>query len=187
MYIHLPYEWDEAKRAANVGKHALDFLDCVPLFDGRPVVSVPARTETEARVLTIGWLDDGKFYTVWTWRAEARRIISFRRAGMAKSGRISRYTAEAAVARRRAGTATDWDRVHGQAPEAIEAATAAEDAAEGLVVDWARAEVGLPAPKAVLHMRIDRDVLDFFKRGGRGYQTRINAVLRAYKDAQGPH
>jgi uncharacterized protein (DUF4415 family) len=75
--------------------------------------------------------------------------------------------------------------VHGLTPEVIEAAAAAEDAAEGLVVDWAGAEIGLPAPKAVLHMRIDRDVLDFFKRGGRGYQTRINAVLRAYKDAHG--
>ena len=33
-------------------------------------------------------------------------------------------------------------------------------------------------------MRIDRDVLEFFKQGGRGYQTRINAILRAYKAAQ---
>lgn len=29
-------------------------------------------------------------------------------------------------------------------------------------------------------MRLDDDVLDFFKRGGPGYQSRINAVLRAY-------
>jgi uncharacterized protein (DUF4415 family) len=29
-------------------------------------------------------------------------------------------------------------------------------------------------------MRIDRDVLDFFRKTGRGYQTRINAVLRSY-------
>ncbi len=29
-------------------------------------------------------------------------------------------------------------------------------------------------------MRVDDDVLDFFKRGGSGYQSRMNAVLRAY-------
>ena len=40
--------------------------------------------------------------------------------------------------------------------------------------------VKLPEAKADLHMRIDRDMLDFFRRTGRGYQTRINAVLRSY-------
>lgn len=50
----------------------------------------------------------------------------------------------------------------------------------GPVVDWSRASIKLPKPKAVLNMRIDRDILDFFRRGGRGYQTKINAVLRAY-------
>ena len=29
-------------------------------------------------------------------------------------------------------------------------------------------------------MRIDRDVLDYFRNTGKGYQTRINAVLRSY-------
>jgi len=41
----------------------------------------------------------------------------------------------------------------------------------------------LPESKATLNMRIDKDVLDFFKSTGRGYQTRINAVLRAFKEA----
>jgi uncharacterized protein (DUF4415 family) len=40
--------------------------------------------------------------------------------------------------------------------------------------------VKLPEAKAELHMRIDRDVLDFFRKTGSGYQTRINAVLRSY-------
>jgi uncharacterized protein (DUF4415 family) len=33
-------------------------------------------------------------------------------------------------------------------------------------------------------MRVDKHVLDFFRKKGRGYQTRINAVLRAYVRAQ---
>ncbi len=34
-----------------------------------------------------------------------------------------------------------------------------------------------------ISLRVDADVLDWFKAQGRGYQTRINAVLRAFKDA----
>jgi len=37
-------------------------------------------------------------------------------------------------------------------------------------------------PKAAISLRVDADVLEWFKSQGPGYQTRINAVLRAYKD-----
>jgi uncharacterized protein (DUF4415 family) len=37
--------------------------------------------------------------------------------------------------------------------------------------------------KAAISLRIDQDVLDWFKSRGRGYQTRINCVLRAFRDA----
>jgi uncharacterized protein (DUF4415 family) len=47
-------------------------------------------------------------------------------------------------------------------------------------MDWDSVTVELPKPKADLHMRVDRDVLDFFRKTGVGYQTRINAVLRSY-------
>jgi uncharacterized protein (DUF4415 family) len=42
----------------------------------------------------------------------------------------------------------------------------------------------LPQPKASVCLRLDRDVLDWFKAQGKGYQTRMNAVLKAYKEAQ---
>ncbi len=38
-------------------------------------------------------------------------------------------------------------------------------------------------PKASISLRIDADVLEWFKAQGAGYQTRMNAVLRAFKDA----
>ncbi len=51
--------------------------------------------------------------------------------------------------------------------------------------DWFRkARVVLPAPKQAMSIRLDQDVIEWFRRGGRGYQTRINAVLRAYVKAQ---
>jgi uncharacterized protein (DUF4415 family) len=37
--------------------------------------------------------------------------------------------------------------------------------------------------KQQVTVRLDRDVLHYFKQGGRGYQTRMNAVLRAYMEA----
>jgi uncharacterized protein (DUF4415 family) len=40
-----------------------------------------------------------------------------------------------------------------------------------------------PLPtKAAISLRLDADVLEWFKAQGPGYQTRINAVLRAYKE-----
>jgi uncharacterized protein (DUF4415 family) len=38
--------------------------------------------------------------------------------------------------------------------------------------------------KKQVTLRIDEDVLEWFKASGSGYQTRINELLRAYKDAQ---
>jgi len=38
-------------------------------------------------------------------------------------------------------------------------------------------------PKASISLRLDADVLEWFRSLGPGYQTRINAVLRAFKDA----
>jgi uncharacterized protein (DUF4415 family) len=50
---------------------------------------------------------------------------------------------------------------------------------------WANAKVVYPdGPKERLTVRFDRDVVTWFKAGGRGYQTRMNAVLRSYFEAQ---
>ncbi len=46
--------------------------------------------------------------------------------------------------------------------------------------DWARASLEMPAPKIGIHIKLDADVVEFFKRQGAGYQTRINAALKAY-------
>jgi uncharacterized protein (DUF4415 family) len=47
-----------------------------------------------------------------------------------------------------------------------------------------RAKLRMPKGKQVVSLRLDSDVLDWFKRQGKGYQTRINAVLRAYVEAK---
>lgn len=49
---------------------------------------------------------------------------------------------------------------------------------------WAKAEVRPPLTKSAISIRLDEDILDWFKSQGKGYQSRINAVLRAYYEAQ---
>ena len=48
---------------------------------------------------------------------------------------------------------------------------------------WERAELVYPTIKERVTLRLDRDVLAWFRSQGQGYQTRINAVLRAYMAA----
>lgn len=106
---------------------------------------------------------------------------------MEKKNGISRYTAgEVERLRGQGADKSDLDRANAKTPPEIEADAAGEEAEDGMSVDWANVQIGLPETKAVLHMRVDRDVLDYFKKDGRGYQSRINAVLRAYKEARQP-
>lgn len=50
---------------------------------------------------------------------------------------------------------------------------------------WRNAVVVMPPgePKTSVHLRVDPDVFDWFKRQGKGHLTRMNAVLRAYYEA----
>jgi uncharacterized protein (DUF4415 family) len=48
---------------------------------------------------------------------------------------------------------------------------------------WKNAEVVMPVPKTIVTMRLDADLLRWFRQHP-GYQTRINAILRAYMNAQ---
>jgi len=64
--------------------------------------------------------------------------------------------------------------------------TAAEsDVDAGLVPPgfWKEAHVVVPSEKVSVGIRLDNDVVEWFKSAGKGYQTRINAVLKSYMEA----
>ena len=75
----------------------------------------------------------------------------------------------------------------------LDAATSEAELAAAIAADtddpandpdfWQRAELVYPAPKERVTVRLDRDVLTWFRGQGRGYQTRINAVLRSYVES----
>jgi uncharacterized protein (DUF4415 family) len=65
--------------------------------------------------------------------------------------------------------------------EEVEASIANDpDWAEFKDIDWSNAVLVIPPKKKAISIRVDEDVLDYFKREGDGYQRRINAVLRSY-------
>ncbi len=78
---------------------------------------------------------------------------------------------------------TDWPRVDAMTDEEIEAQMRDDpDWADLIDFDWSNAVAVYPVSKHAISIRLDPDVLDFFKAGGKGYQTRINAVLRRYME-----
>jgi len=57
--------------------------------------------------------------------------------------------------------------------------------AESLGADfWKSARVVMPSGKTSVHIRLDSDVVEWFKANGKGHLTRMNAVLRAYVESQ---
>ena len=86
------------------------------------------------------------------------------------------------LSQRRKGK-TDWKRVDAKAEKALEGAIAADPDADVPNADWTRARLVLPQPKESIHLRLDPDVLAWYRQQGHGHLTRMNAVLRAYMDA----
>src|SRR5229473_2486486 len=78
---------------------------------------------------------------------------------------------------------TDWAKVAKLTDEEIEAAMAKDPAwADFDEADWSEAVLVIPPKKKAISIRIDEDVLNYFKEEGAGYQRRMNAVLRSYVD-----
>lgn len=83
---------------------------------------------------------------------------------------------------RRMKSYTDWDRLRRETAAGIEPELDEEEL--GIDWDWDNARLVIPEPKRAISLRLDADVLEFFKAQGKGYQTRMNAVLRAYMEAR---
>ena len=78
---------------------------------------------------------------------------------------------------------TDWPRIKAMKEKDI-LLTVEHPAAKvkHIVRGIARRGLQPMPPKASISLRVDADVLEWFKAQGVGYQTRMNAVLRAFKE-----
>jgi uncharacterized protein (DUF4415 family) len=75
---------------------------------------------------------------------------------------------------------TDWQYLDRVTDDEIAAAVATDPDAAPLDLDWSEAVLVVPPNKKAISIRVDQDVLDYFKKEGPGYQRRINAVLRSF-------
>jgi uncharacterized protein (DUF4415 family) len=74
---------------------------------------------------------------------------------------------------------TDWQRIETMKDQDIDVSDNPE-----LGEQFFKEAIWWPGPKQQITLRLDPDVLAFFRKGGRGYQTTINAVLRKYVEAR---
>jgi uncharacterized protein (DUF4415 family) len=79
--------------------------------------------------------------------------------------------------------ATDYARLDAMTDDDIAKAVAEDPDAVPLDFDWTKARLVIPPGKDVVTLRLDRDVLEYLRAQGKGYQTLINQVLRAWYDA----
>ncbi len=99
---------------------------------------------------------------------------------MKKKKNIVRYTMEEFIDRG-LHSKTDWSRSLNMTRQEIERNAASDP--DDFTNDpefWRNAKLVYPVAKDKVSLRLDRDILNHFKKKGRGYQTMINAVLRAY-------
>ena len=106
---------------------------------------------------------------------------------MRKKNGTVRYTAKQIQAKiARGEDRTNWEKVDAVTGAKMEASLRLEAAGRAEVddipgeADWTRSIVGIPAPKDHINIRVDHDVLEWFRSNGKGYQTLMNNVLRAF-------
>jgi uncharacterized protein (DUF4415 family) len=78
---------------------------------------------------------------------------------------------------------TDWKKFRNLTDAEIEVGMAKDPVwREFNELDWSKGVVVVPPKKKAISIRVDEDVLNYFRKQGNGYQRRMNAVLRSYMD-----
>ena len=172
----MDFTWDEAKNEINIRKHGLDFADVHEVFDGPVLEKFDDRFDYgEERWIAIGLLR-GILCVVVIYaepRKGAMRIISFRKGDRHERVIVMKGKPTSKPSR------TDWDRVTQMKDEEIDYSDIPplrDDFFKEAHVRWS-------GNKKQVTLRIDPDVIEFFKKQGKGYQSMINAVLRKYVEA----
>ena len=78
---------------------------------------------------------------------------------------------------------SDWKRASDMTDEEIEAIDRQDIEMEGINDSWFNNAVLTTPEKQAIYAKFDKDVIEYYKKYGRGYQARMNAVLRAYMEA----
>ena len=76
----MKFEFDPSKSAGNKEKHGLDFDEAQALWNDPNLLEVPVKTSDEPRFLVVGKVAEKHWSGIITYRGDAVRIISVRRA-----------------------------------------------------------------------------------------------------------
>lgn len=173
------FEWDEAKRRSNLAKHGLDFVAArriskAPYGSGRTGVAIMGKIDSRPSAASRAASSSSPS------RGAGKSVASSKPASRAAK---SDHSIKPSLPE---SDQTDWARLDAITDAQIEAAIADDpDAAPMADEAWfASAELVLPEPKRQTTLRLDADLLDWYRAAGPGWQTRMNAVLRGYMEAQ---
>lgn len=101
---------------------------------------------------------------------------------MTKNNTTKQYTA-AELKARRGESLTDWDKVDSMDEAELQRLIDEDEGEVGFQPDWTKAELVLPKPKQSVHLRLEPEVVEFFRAQGKGHIARMQAVLKTYADA----
>jgi uncharacterized DUF497 family protein len=168
----MKFEWDDTKCKSNIEKHGIDFIDAQTIFAGYTLTIQDDRHDYgEERFVTFGILDGRVVVVIHTETENSIRIISIERQQNMKKRHISLKSQ------------TDWERVDKLQDNDIDFSDNPEITPEMFAKAIIRKGLKPVVRKNQITLRIDEDVLAWFKKQGTGYQTRINSLLKAYKEA----
>jgi uncharacterized DUF497 family protein/uncharacterized protein (DUF4415 family) len=171
------YTWDERKNRSNIRRHGIAFEDAKRIFDGPTVENVDYRFDYgEVRVYAVGLVNGLEITVIYTDEDNGKDASSQR-------GELSRTKGATSGKVSNARRGTDWKRLRRLTAADIRAGIEADPDAHGTNEEfWKNATVVLPRREAAITIRLDADLLDWLRRQ-KSYQTRINAILRAYMKA----
>ncbi len=169
------WTWDENKSRSNLAKHGIDFGVAQLIFrDALSTSRLDRNSPEEERWQTIGQVGTTSSLSFTRHRMvhvrAALSVLGQHRAGKGKH--MSKVTSDQLTPKQRKmlakiATVKDDDIDFSDIPEQL---------------DWKDAKRGVfyKPVKQQLTLRLDADVVDWFKQQGAGYQTKINAVLRKH-------
>ena len=105
---------------------------------------------------------------------------------MKKETHIKTYSAAELKAHSRSSR-TDLNKLDAMTDAQLEQAIAQDEDERDLRPDWTRATLVMAEPKQSVHLRLEQEILDYFKSQGKGHISRMQAVLKAYVNAHRPH
>jgi uncharacterized protein (DUF4415 family) len=105
---------------------------------------------------------------------------------MKKETSIKSYSA-AELKASRGRSRTNLKKVDTITDADLERIIAEDDEERDLRPDWTRAKLVLVEPKQSVHLRLEQEIIDYFKAQGKGHISRMQAVLKSYVNAHRPH